>query len=110
MIKLVIRVYFIEGFILDLTSFLCGSKGMEDTRIIFYTTVSGMSEDLKINNFILLVVVIILIIVGPDIHMVDLYVKYMLCNFRLSLVLKKYRVLDLGTYLQGGKIISGAPY
>ena len=101
--KLVARSYITEGVILALQSFFYVTMGTDDTRMVFDATVIGLNDSMWDTNFMLPSIGSFLMMVGPETHMVDIYVGEMFYNFRLSSVLAKYCGVDLGSYLGHNK-------
>ena len=60
--------------VLALTSFFSVPKGTNDTLMVFDSTISGINDSLWDPNFMLPPTVSLLTMVGPETHMVDLYV------------------------------------
>ena len=81
--KLVARGYITEGVILTQISFFSVPKGTDDIRILFYVTVSGLKDSLWDTNFMLPSMGSFIMMVGPEMHMVDLDVEEMFYKFRL---------------------------
>ena len=109
MIKLVSRGYITEGVILVLKSLFSVPKVTEDVCLVFDATISGLTKYLWGPNFMLLSMVSLLMMVGPETHIVNLYVGEMFYNFRLSSVPEKYYGLYLGSYMGHMKYRQGTP-
>ena len=67
--------------------------------MVFDATVIGLNNSLWDTNFMLPSMVSFIMMVGSEMHMVNLDVGEMFYNFRLSPVLAKYYRVDLGSYL-----------
>ena len=72
--KLVTKGYITEGVILGMTSLFFVLKRIDDIRMVFDATLSGLNNYLWDPNFMLLSMSSLLVIVGQDTHMVDIYV------------------------------------
>ena len=70
-------------------------KVINDIHIIFDTTVSVLNDSLWDPSFMFLSMGILLMMMGLEMHMVDLYFGEIFYNFQLSLVLAKYCGVDL---------------
>ena len=67
--------------------------------MVFDANMSGINVSLWYPNLMLPVIGSLLMIVGPEMHMVDIDVGDMFYNFRISPVLEKYCGMDLGPYM-----------
>ena len=72
--ELVARGYITEGIILALTSLFYVPKGTDDIGTVFDATVSGIKNSLWDPNVMLPSTGSLIMMVGPDTHMVDIYV------------------------------------
>ena len=97
--KLVSRGYITEGLILILTSFFAVPKVKYDIHMVFDATVSGINNYICAPNFTFPSMGSLFMMVGPETHMVELYVGEIFYNFRLSLMLAKYCGVYLGFYM-----------
>ena len=97
--KFVSMGYITEVVILALTSFFSMPKVTEDIRMVFYATVSILNYSLWDPNLVFPSMGSLLILVGPEMHMVDLDVRGGVYNFKLSSALANYCGVDLGYYL-----------
>ena len=77
--------------------------------MVFDTTMIGLNDSLGDLTFTIPFMGILVMMVGPEMHMVDLEFRYMLYNFRLSLVLEKYCGVDLGPCLGHKRDREGTP-
>ena len=89
--------------ILILKSLFYLSKGTDDIRMVFDTTVSVLNDSLRDPNFMLLSMGSLLMMLGPEMHMVDLNVGETFYNFQISSVLAKYCGVDLVSYMGHNK-------
>ena len=85
MSKLVARGYTTEGVILELTSLFYVPKVTDDIRMVFDETMSGLNDYLWYPNFMFLSMVSLLIMMGPEMHMVDLDVGGVFITFEFHL-------------------------
>ena len=81
----------------------------DDVHMVFGATLSGLNNPLWDPNFTLPSIGILIMMVGPEMHMVNPDVGEIFYNFRISLVLEKYCVVDLGSYLGHEKDRQGTP-
>ena len=109
MSKLVARGYIMEEVILSLTSFFYVSKVTYDICMVFDATVSGINDYLWDPNFMFPSMVSLLMMVGLEMHIVDLDAGEMFYNFKLSSILTKCCEVDLGYYLGNKKDRQGTP-
>ena len=105
--KLVARGYTTEGVILTLTSLFYVPKVTYDIRMVFYATVSGLNDYLWDPKSMLTSMGSLIMMVGPEMHMVDLDAGEFFYIFRLSLVLTKYCGVDFGPYMGHKKYRQG---
>ena len=82
-------------------------KVIYDIHMIFDTTVSVLNDSLWDPSFMFLSMGILLMVMGLEMHMVDLYFGGIFYNFQLSLVLAKFCGEDLGSYLGNKKDLQG---
>ena len=88
--KLVARGYITEGVIFALTYLFSVPKGTYDIRMVFDANVIGLNDYLWDLNFMLPSMVILPIMLGPEMHIVNIDLGEMFYNFLLSSVLAKY--------------------
>ena len=79
--KLVARGYTTEGLILALLSLFSVPKVIDDIRMVFDETVSGLNDFLWYPNFMLPSMGSLLMMVGPEMHMVNLDVGEFFIRF-----------------------------